>query len=1086
MTTAQFSFRQDSLADRSSLRFDNLNYPVRLHVSVPDGLQNMPHLRQRLGLVLQQLAAHGRTGVVKGCIGENRGWRRSPLGGNGGMQYYLWWMLQEGNILVRSVRHHDDHEPLTAGDADNDYYPLDQNDIDGPDESFASPPWTENQLRFVDDDNPIRVVYGHPGSGKTTALYRAVETRSNQRVLYISWSRKLTGLASERFKGFAPSDVKVEAYDFVTLLGEICRYDIARRTYSQSRIAFASAFDQTRLSRNDLGPWAGREDALYAELRAILLGRAVPHERGCTHYNEKFWRLNNAAYRQLRGGRDGVGEPAADAFLTVIARLERHAALDDVFPELAAAAEAIKRLRRDEMPVWLDGFDRIAVDEIQDLTLTEIAVIVELCRAIARRRGYAPWLLIAGDEGQTVRPSGFEWPRLNELLTAQLVQPQEFSLDTTLRSPRQIAQVVESAGQLYADINRRLRPSNQQNQSGGELRDARLFYVDVPDIADAVDLLEQLNDLENAAVVVPSSDVPEWIPEHLRAMALTPADIKGLEYQSVCVLNPGLLLQRLNAEISEHTRAPELEAHYRRTAIDQFRVALSRAIETLVFVDVAADDAARSLSQNLLGDETNICSSDYLVEHFTDADATTDERVMARINQAKRLIDTAPGRAWERSIQAVRLLSGTDLDNEAADQSVQPEANTNLLATAARLLVDGIPPGVRRDDVIDIGNQAAHALETGRDADAFQKLAAWSGQRESPPFGLLNAGLALGSSEAWFRNALPSVSQTLIAGINRYAAESVYAKRFAGDVEGWLRLVRYTDNLDDRARELRAMAAESLVAADKMDDIEDWLCQGGYSGEVNEQAKSVRYAAAEALIQAGKTENVERFLLQVEPPDWELRAKVSEAQGLLEEAIDAYEQSGLEHEASRVRRVAAEAHFGNGQNHLVTQDWNKAIADFEHAIILDPGDANFYNSKGLAYFGKGQFSRAILDYSRAIDINPDNADFYSARGLAFRWKIEIAQAIEDYNRAIAINPGNANFYSGRGDAYARRCEFDRAIQDYNQAIDRDPNGMDFYISRGRAYRWKGDFERADRDFSQARVLGFRGYSESPHLGYANS
>ena len=259
-----------------------------------------------------------------------------------------------------------------------------------------------------------------------------------------------------------------------------------------------------------------------------------------------------------------------------------------------------------------------------------------------------------------------------------------------------------------------------------------------------------------------------------------------------------------------------------------------------------------------------------------------------------------------------------------------------------------------------------------------------------------------------------------------------------------------------------------------MDDIEDWLCQGGYSGEVTSQAKSVRYAAAEALIQAGKRRMSNGSYCKSNHRIGNLRAKVSEAQGLLEEAIDAYEQSGLEYEASRVRRVAAAAHFDNGQNHLVTQDWNKAIADFEHAIMLDPSDANFYNSKGLAYFGKGEFSRAILDYSRAIDINPDNADFYSARGLAYRWKIEIARAIEDYNRAIDLNPDNANFYSGRGNAYARRCEFDRAIQDYNQAIVLDVNGMDFYISRGRAYRWKGDFERADRDLNQARVLGYRG------------
>ena len=55
-------------------------------------------------------------------------------------------------------------------------------------------------------------------------------------------------------------------------------------------------------------------------------------------------------------------------------------------------------------------------------------MLVELCRATARRRGHAPWFMLAGDEGQTVRPSGFEWARLNDLLAARLTQPQEFGL----------------------------------------------------------------------------------------------------------------------------------------------------------------------------------------------------------------------------------------------------------------------------------------------------------------------------------------------------------------------------------------------------------------------------------------------------------------------------------------------------------------------------------------------------------------------------------------------------------------------------------------------------------------------------------
>ena len=35
------------------------------------------------------------------------------------------------------------------------------------------------------------------------------------------------------------------------------------------------------------------------------------------------------------------------------------------------------------------------VDEVQDLTLVELAVVTELCRAIGLRRRSAPWLLIA-------------------------------------------------------------------------------------------------------------------------------------------------------------------------------------------------------------------------------------------------------------------------------------------------------------------------------------------------------------------------------------------------------------------------------------------------------------------------------------------------------------------------------------------------------------------------------------------------------------------------------------------------------------------------------------------------------------------
>ena len=138
-------------------------------------------------------------------------------------------------------------------------------------------------------------------------------------------------------------------------------------------------------------------------------------------------------------------------------------------------------------------------------------------------------------------------------------------------------------------------------------------------------------------------------------MVLTPAVVKGLEYQSVCVLEPGPTLQRLGAGVDLHSNAPELEAHSRRTAIDRLRVAISRTTENLAFIEIAPDDATQMSSRRLLGDATTY-SPDDLVEYLTNPDTLPESMVPELINRVGELIDTAPGRAWQLAGQAVHLL----------------------------------------------------------------------------------------------------------------------------------------------------------------------------------------------------------------------------------------------------------------------------------------------------------------------------------------------------------------------------------------------------------------------------------------------
>ena len=106
--------------------------------------------------------------MVESCRSHNRGWLRAPLGGNNGMQDYLWWAnaksrvveqlkLAKGNIVVRAARHHDNHDPLEPGEP-RDYLEL----KDGRDltEDAAAEPLTEGQNDFSASSANVRLRAG--------------------------------------------------------------------------------------------------------------------------------------------------------------------------------------------------------------------------------------------------------------------------------------------------------------------------------------------------------------------------------------------------------------------------------------------------------------------------------------------------------------------------------------------------------------------------------------------------------------------------------------------------------------------------------------------------------------------------------------------------------------------------------------------------------------------------------------------------------------------------------------------------------------------------------------------------------------
>ena len=857
-----------------------LRYELRLHPQVSDDVRSWRHLYERLGIILQQLAAHGRTSVVKGCRNQNVGWLRSPLGGHGGLQYYLWWApgtsrqvrglrLPEQSIVVRTVRHHDEHAALRAGRL-KDYLTLTTNDDLS--EDVAGEPWTDHQYEFRDDTSVVRILQGQPGCGKTTALWQAVDARENENVLYLTWSTALARQSAEHFDSLAPSSMNVRTIDFTSLVAILAGTDLERITLETSRKRFEEKIQSLRLERP--AEFKNGTTALYTEIRAEMLGQARPasdNER-----REEYYRTaREDHYRTRRAKVTGLNSKTLRYILHIAKHLD-NSAIRHIFPELWGANIAWSELYNGNAPAEFLDIDRIVIDEVQDLTLVEILIITELCKLIGKHKKRQPYLLIAGDTGQTVRPSAFSWAGLSKVVEHVLsTTPKSFPVDEHVRSPRRIAETVEKAADAYLDVDKAYRPTKQYRQQHEEQLEGQLIHVVIETTEEANTLIRELAQGDDVAVLNAWREKPEWLSPDLNASVLTPEEAKGLEYQTVCILNPGIVLLALMKTRNNNDIGTIFQETHRNT-VDQFRVALSRATETLVLIDVEASEAMQHLSRGLLMHPATYSSAD-LLEHLRNETAPPEERVLTRTRDARALIDAAPERAWQRACQATHLLGSPGIPNGIQDIEIRNAARRAMLETGARLLVTKVFQDPEANAVLAarILHEAENASDTelkdrpkrddsdqppdeepDRDSNTRQSLferikratlggkpserekteaqihhtysveleehaivdlGDWIEERE-PPINLLENArlmqLERSAAENWLQPNLNTIAQTLRKDLENGAANLKWAPFYVkSDVSAWLRITGQSATVETTARELVETAFDTLVTA---------------------------------------------------------------------------------------------------------------------------------------------------------------------------------------------------------------------------------------------------------------------------------
>ncbi len=173
-------------------------------------------------------------------------------------------------------------------------------------------------------------------------------------------------------------------------------------------------------------------------------------------------------------------------------------------------------------------------------------------------------------------------------------------------------------------------------------------------------------------------------------------------------------------------------------------------------------------------------------------------------------------------------------------------------------------------------------------------------------------------------------------------------------------------------------------------------------------------------------------------------------------------------ETSKDNELVAAAHNNRGFAYLASQKAEEALADYDKAIQLAPGNGTYYKNRGTLYFHYlNQPEAALADYTQGISYAPEDASIYMARGVLHMNVGRGDDALEDFDKAIELNPDLPASYFNRATVYQQMRRYDLAIIDLTQCIRLEHQLVRSYAMRGLAHEMTGLRDKAVADYQSA-------------------
>jgi tetratricopeptide (TPR) repeat protein len=169
--------------------------------------------------------------------------------------------------------------------------------------------------------------------------------------------------------------------------------------------------------------------------------------------------------------------------------------------------------------------------------------------------------------------------------------------------------------------------------------------------------------------------------------------------------------------------------------------------------------------------------------------------------------------------------------------------------------------------------------------------------------------------------------------------------------------------------------------------------------------------------------------------------------------------------AVAISEKLAEAHFCLGRVYQSTGDAEKAVEQFELAVVLDPNSDEAYRGLAEVYSNMGQPRNAEATYQRAINIRPQYWAGYNWLGNFYYRQARYSDAESMFKKVVELSPENFRGYYNLGAMYVLQGRYTLGVEALQKSIAIRPSAS-AYTNLGTAYFGLRRFEDAARTYEQ--------------------